>query len=54
VSGSEGVRVRVATAAKPNTVNSSTLDKEFLKSFLEVSTNGGIKYYLQKYHNFVQ
>uniref|UniRef100_N1R5B1 Inosine/uridine-preferring nucleoside hydrolase domain-containing protein n=1 Tax=Aegilops tauschii TaxID=37682 RepID=N1R5B1_AEGTA len=36
VAGSEGVRVRVATSAKPNTDNSSTLDREFFKSFLEV------------------
>uniref|UniRef100_A0ACD5THF0 Uncharacterized protein n=1 Tax=Avena sativa TaxID=4498 RepID=A0ACD5THF0_AVESA len=36
VSGSEGVRVRVATSAKPNTDNSSSLDREFSKSFLKV------------------
>ncbi|VAH19041.1 unnamed protein product [Triticum turgidum subsp. durum] len=36
VAGSEGVPVRVATSAKPNTDNNSTLDREFLKSFLEV------------------
>ncbi|KAM3404021.1 hypothetical protein ACQJBY_007243 [Aegilops geniculata] len=36
VAGSEGVRVRVATSAKPNTDNNSTLDREFFKSFLEV------------------
>ncbi|CAM0955554.1 unnamed protein product [Alopecurus aequalis] len=36
VTGSEGVSVRVATSAKPNTDNSSTLDREFFKSFLEI------------------
>ncbi|KAK1696700.1 hypothetical protein QYE76_013397 [Lolium multiflorum] len=36
VSGSEGVRVRVATSAKPNTDNSSTFDREFVKNFLKV------------------
>ncbi|XP_047094168.1 uncharacterized protein LOC124706546 [Lolium rigidum] len=36
VSGSEGVHVRVATSATPNTDNSSALDREFFKSFLEV------------------
>ncbi|KAG8068779.1 hypothetical protein GUJ93_ZPchr0005g15055 [Zizania palustris] len=36
VSGPEGVRVRVATRAKPNTNKNSSLDREFFKSFLEV------------------
>uniref|UniRef100_A0A0D3G7I3 Inosine/uridine-preferring nucleoside hydrolase domain-containing protein n=1 Tax=Oryza barthii TaxID=65489 RepID=A0A0D3G7I3_9ORYZ len=36
VSGPEGVRVRVATRAKPNTDKNSSLEKEFSKSFLEV------------------
>jgi hypothetical protein len=36
VSGREAVRVRVATSAKPNTDKSSSLDKEFFNSFLEV------------------
>uniref|UniRef100_J3M724 Inosine/uridine-preferring nucleoside hydrolase domain-containing protein n=2 Tax=Oryza brachyantha TaxID=4533 RepID=J3M724_ORYBR len=36
VSGPEGVRVRVATRAKPNMDNNSSLEKEFYKSFLEV------------------
>ncbi|KAK3135728.1 hypothetical protein QOZ80_5BG0422670 [Eleusine coracana subsp. coracana] len=36
VSGREAVRVRVATSAKPNTDESSSLDREFFKSFLEV------------------
>ncbi|KAM3404025.1 hypothetical protein ACQJBY_007243 [Aegilops geniculata] len=36
VTGSEGVRVRVATSAKPNTVYNSAFDREFSKNFLEV------------------
>ncbi|EEC79209.1 hypothetical protein OsI_19926 [Oryza sativa Indica Group] len=36
VSGPEGVWVRVATRAKPNTDKNSSLEKEFSKSFLEV------------------
>ncbi|KAE8792698.1 hypothetical protein D1007_32745 [Hordeum vulgare] len=36
VTGFEGVRVRVATSAKPNTDNNSAFDREFSKSFLEV------------------
>lgn len=36
VTGSDGVPVRVATTAKPNTDNNSMLDREFSKSFLEV------------------
>ncbi|WVZ98487.1 hypothetical protein U9M48_043926 [Paspalum notatum var. saurae] len=36
VSGPEAVRVLVATRAKPNTDRSSSLDREFFKSFLEV------------------
>ncbi|KAF8765666.1 hypothetical protein HU200_008163 [Digitaria exilis] len=35
-SGPEAVRVYVATSAKPNTDKSSSLDREFFKSFLEV------------------
>ncbi|KAF6995848.1 hypothetical protein CFC21_012278 [Triticum aestivum] len=36
VTGSEGVRVHVATSAKPNTVYNSAFDREFSKNFLEV------------------
>ncbi|VAH07299.1 unnamed protein product [Triticum turgidum subsp. durum] len=36
VTGSEGVRVRVATSAKPNPVYNSAFDREFSKNFLEV------------------
>lgn len=36
VSGPEAVRVLVATSAKPNTDGSSSLNREFFKSFLEV------------------
>uniref|UniRef100_A0A0E0L2F1 Inosine/uridine-preferring nucleoside hydrolase domain-containing protein n=1 Tax=Oryza punctata TaxID=4537 RepID=A0A0E0L2F1_ORYPU len=36
ISGPEGVRVRIATRAKPNTDKNSSLEKEFSKSFLEV------------------
>uniref|UniRef100_A0ACD5TH63 Uncharacterized protein n=1 Tax=Avena sativa TaxID=4498 RepID=A0ACD5TH63_AVESA len=35
VTGPESVRVRVATSAKPNTDNNSTLDREFFRSFLQ-------------------
>ena len=37
ISGLEAVRVRVATKAKSNVDKNSRLDREFFKSFLEVS-----------------
>jgi hypothetical protein len=40
MSGPEAVRVRVATKAKPNTDKNSHLNREFFKSFLEVSPVG--------------
>lgn len=38
VTGPEAVSVRVATKAKPNRDSSSSLNREFFKSFLDVSS----------------
>jgi len=45
VTGPEAVRVLVATEAKPNQNNDSTLEKQFYKSFLDVSSSAYLSFH---------